>query len=77
MGLGEVASGEWRVTSLKKKQILRCAQDDRLGKGTKRKRGDEGRVPARSGSPIGEQERRQGHRHGHRRCRQRRLDRHD
>ena len=28
MGLEEVASGEWRVTSLKKKQIPRCARND-------------------------------------------------
>ena len=65
MGLGEVASGEWRVMSLRKRQIPhgkqgelqrsagwlgwvetlsdrvgtfgRCAQDHRLGKGTRRK----------------------------------------
>jgi hypothetical protein len=28
VGFGEVASGEWRVTSLKKKQIRRCARND-------------------------------------------------
>ncbi len=27
---GEVTSGEWRVTSLKKKQIPRCARNDNL-----------------------------------------------
>ena len=26
----EVASGEWRVASLKKKQIPRCARNDKL-----------------------------------------------
>jgi len=28
VGFGEVASGEWRVTSLKTKQIPRCARND-------------------------------------------------
>ena len=30
VGLEEVASGEWRVTSLRKKQIPRCARNDNL-----------------------------------------------
>ena len=31
MGLGEVAGGEWRVTSLRKKQVPRCARNDNSG----------------------------------------------